>query len=155
MTFWKLYYHLVWSTKHREPAIDQHTESIVRRSIYGLADERGIRVWAIGMMPDHVHVSISAPPKYSIFEIVNTFKGSTSHLLNHELKSSINPWPGWQSEYGVLSFSERSLQGVIDYINNQPQHHAADTLISSLEREERERDVIGINGNGKEASGLE
>jgi putative transposase len=157
MTYWKLYYHLIWSTKYRDPVIDGQIESIVRRSIHGMAEERRAQVWAIGMMPDHVHVAISVPPRYAISEILNAFKGTTSHLLNHELKNSNNPWPGWQSEYGVVSFSERSLQGVIDYVNNQRQHHAANTLVGSLEREERDRDTAIVNGtdNGTEAPGLD
>jgi putative transposase len=138
MTWWRLFYHLVWTTKHREPVIDERIDAIVRRTIYGIADDRNAKVWAIGMMPDHVHAAISVPPKYALSDVLNALKGTSSHLLGHELRNDVNPWPGWQREYGVTSFSERSLQTVIDYVNHQPQRHASNRLIEDYERVDRD-----------------
>ena len=39
----------------------------------------------------------------------------------------------WQSEYGVLSFGERNLADVVDYVNNQPARHAENRLWRPLE----------------------
>lgn len=153
MTYWRLFYHLVWSTRRRELVIDNQIEAIVRRSINGLAAEKGASIDAIGVMPNHVHVALSIPPKYAISEVVNSIKGASSHPLGHELRNPERPWPSWQSEYGVLSFRERSRNGVIDYLNNQRQHHAANSLIRSMEREDRDRVAVMSNGNGKEESG--
>jgi len=139
MTYWRLFYHLVWSTKLREPVIDDRIEAIVRGSINGSVSDKGGTIYAIGVMPDHVHVALSIPPKYSISEVVNAIKGVSSHLLGHELHDPVHPWPGWQPEYGVLSFSERSLDRVIEYVDHQREHHAANTVIAGLEREERDR----------------
>ncbi|MEZ4504508.1 MAG: IS200/IS605 family transposase [Thermomicrobiales bacterium] len=154
MTWWRLFYHLVWTTKYREPVIDQQIESIVRRTVYGIADDHNAKVWAIGMMPDHVHVAISVPPKYSIAEVLNALKGTSSHLLGHELQRAEHPWPGWQREYGVNSFSERSLQTVVDYVNHQPERHATRRLIDDYERIERDgfNDVSHLDSREKEGS---
>jgi putative transposase len=156
MTWWRLFYHLIWTTKYREPVIDDQIESIVRRTIYGIADDHNAKVWAIGMMPDHVHVAISVPPKYAMSDVVNALKGNSSHLLGHELQRETHPWLGWQREYGVNSFSERSLQTVIDYVNHQPERHATNRLIDDYERVERdgyeESSHPGITGHTKEES---
>jgi putative transposase len=138
MTWWRLFYHMVWTTKHREPVIDKQIDAIVRQTIYGIADDHDAKVWAIGTMPDHVHVALSVPPRYAISDVVNALKGKSSHLLGHELRRETHPWHGWQREYGVLSFSERSLQTVIDYVNHQPEHHATNRLIEDYERVDRD-----------------
>lgn len=151
MTYWRLFYHLVWSTRYREPVIDERIETIVRRAINGLAAEKGATIYAIGVMPDHIHVALSIPPKYSISEVVNILKGSSSHLLGHELATPEESWPGWQSEYGVISFSEKSLNRVMDYVNHQREHHGSNTLIAGLEREERIR-PDSSKPNAKEAT---
>jgi hypothetical protein len=39
----------------------------------------------------------------------------------------------WQAEYGVSSFSEKTLPSIVDYINNQKKHHAENTLSAALE----------------------
>jgi hypothetical protein len=49
----------------------------------------------------------------------------------------------WQSEYGVISLTDRALPTVIDYVRDQKQHHAQNTLLRALEltsvaRSERE-----------------
>jgi len=138
--------------------IDEQIESIVRRTIYGIADDHNAKVWAIGMMPDHVHVAISVPPRYAMSDVVNALKGNSSHLLGHELQREDHPWRGWQREYGINSFSERSLQTVIDYVNHQPERHATNRLIDDYERVERDgyeevRPVGDMQTSGKETNG--
>jgi putative transposase len=76
MTYWQLYYHLIWATKQRLPVIDDRMEEILARAIPGIAREDGALSHAIGVMPDHVHVAISIPPKHSVAAVVNRIKGS-------------------------------------------------------------------------------
>ena len=39
----------------------------------------------------------------------------------------------WQMEYGVFSFSEKALPSIVNYINNQKQHHTKSTLNVAME----------------------
>jgi hypothetical protein len=88
-------------------------------------------------MPEHVHVAVSIPPRISIAEMVQKLKGSSSHLLNHgALRREFDTF-AWQSEYGAISFGERSLDRITAYVKHQAEHHAADTLWPSFELTER------------------
>lgn len=144
MTFWRLFYHVVWSTKNRMPVIDERTEAALTQAIPGVARQHGCWTQAIGFMPEHVHLAISIPPRIAVADAIKTIKGSTSYMLNHELAETIDDWPGWQNEYGIVSFSEKNLPIVIDYVTHQREHHAANTIIAGLEREEREREQLNI-----------
>jgi len=42
-------------------------------------------------------------------------------------------WPGWQAEYGVITFGERSLPAIVRYIVNQEEHHRANSLWNHFE----------------------
>ncbi len=139
MTYWRLFYHVVWSTKNRLPVIDDRIETSLMRAIPGIAREQGCWTHAVGIMPEHVHVAISIPPRLAIAEAIKTIKGSSSHLLNHELADGTETWVGWQNEYGIVSFSEKALPTVVEYVTHQRDHHANGTLITGLEREERNR----------------
>jgi putative transposase len=85
---------------------------------------------AIGGMPDHMHVVISIPPQLSIAALIVQLKGASLHHVNEKYADGSFQW---QAEYGVLSFSESSLPAIVDYVDGQKQHHAADTLIREME----------------------
>ena len=85
---------------------------------------------AIGGMSDHIHVAISIPPKLAVATLIGKLKGSSSHHVNERYAHGSFLW---QAEYGVSSFSEKALNSIIHYINNQKQHHADRTLNVTLE----------------------
>lgn len=137
MSLWRLFYHLVWTTRDRLPTIDDGREEIIRRSIRATCKEHGALIHGIGVMPDHVHLAASIPPRIAIADFVRQLKGSSSHLVNH-VEHGRHPGAfAWQHEYAILSFGERSLPDVIAYVENQRSHHADQTLLPAFEETER------------------
>jgi len=128
MTYWRLYYHLIWSTRDRLPLIDPTRSESIRCTIIAACREEGVLIHAIGIVPDHLHLALSIPPRIAIVDLVRRLKSASSKVINRD---AIGP-PGtpfaWQGEYGVLSFGERSLPDLIAYVQNQATHHAANDL---------------------------
>ncbi len=132
MTYWRLFYHVVWATKDREPLIRPDLEQDLWRVIVGKTTAQGAAVHAVGGTEDHVHVVASVPPRLALSEFVAQLKGSSSHFVNHKLASS-DPF-GWQAEYGILSFDGKQLDRMVRYVRDQRQHHLERTTIPILER---------------------
>lgn len=132
MPYWKLYYHFIWGTKNRLPLIDAVIEPELYRAIAAKAQKMGGFVHAIGGIDNHVHLGVSIPPKMAPAKFIGDVKGNSSHFVNYVIKPDFEFH--WQTEYGVLSFGERNLAGVVRYIHNQKQHHADGTLIEAMER---------------------
>jgi REP element-mobilizing transposase RayT len=128
VSYWRLFYHLVWVTKGRETLIDEEHAVVIERSIRSSSLEKGAVLYTIGIMPDHIHVAVSIPPRIAVSAFVQQLKGESSHLLNHGAGRDDQDWFRWQPQYGVVSFGERSLNEVITYIQNQRAHHAANRL---------------------------
>jgi REP element-mobilizing transposase RayT len=63
MSYWKLYYHFIWSTKNRMPLIDSALEPELYRAIAAKAKDMGGFVHAIGGTTDHAHLAVSILPK--------------------------------------------------------------------------------------------
>jgi REP element-mobilizing transposase RayT len=142
MAYWRLYYHLVWTTYRREPLIDSACEALIQQTLYGKAKELGILIHAVGNVEDHVHVVASIPPKLSIADCVGKFKGAGSHRVNQESRQRTFQWQGG---YGALSLGERSLETVIAYVRNQREHHRTGrSLVAVYERCTEEEDGVGI-----------
>jgi putative transposase len=125
MPYWRLFYHVVWATKKRLDLIDPAWEKDLHGYLRGKATALECIPYAIGSMSDHIHVAISIPPKLAVATLIGKLKGSSSHHINERYAHGSFMW---QTEYGVLSFSEKALSSIVAYINNQKKHHAENTL---------------------------
>lgn len=130
MPYWRLFYHLIWATRGREPLISESLEPEVWRLVRQAAEHGGSRVYAVGGLSDHLHVVVSIPPSLAVAEAVRRIKGGSSHGINDLAGGNF----AWQAEYGVVSFSERHLANVVAYVNDQPSRHATRRLSPTLEQ---------------------
>ena len=131
MPFSRLFYHVVWTTKQRLPLIDEVNRDPIFAAITAKAHELKGIVHAINAMEDHIHVLVSIPPSMAISSFVGQVKGSSSYVANRHM--SADQVFAWQSEYGVVSVSERHVEVVRAYIDRQQEHHAVGRLNATLE----------------------
>jgi len=140
MPYWRLFYHITWSTKGRMLWIASDWERDLYQVIVAKAEALGAQVYAIGGIEDHIHLVASIPPKIALSKFVGQTKGNSSHFVNHVLCFDFHF--AWQREYGIVSFGEKHLQMVISYVRKQREHHSSGKLIAFLER----CDVEGLPG---------
>jgi len=132
MPYSQLFYHIVWTTKNREPLLTSKVEPV----IYGFLRSKAIgleaTLFALGGATDHVHMVTSIPPKIAVATFIGQVKGVASTKFN---KSGLSETPFfWQEEYGVFSFDGKRLPNYIAYVENQKKHHAENNLLRILER---------------------
>lgn len=132
MPYWRLFYHLIWTTKGRTPTIGDLPAGPVARSLRTSAVEQKAILHAIGIMPDHVQIAASIPPSIAVSTFVGRLKGASSHAVNAAAPPQAPPF-AWQSEYGALSFGEKNLPDVVAYVENQRLRHANGRLWDTLE----------------------
>jgi putative transposase len=131
MPYWRLYYHLVWSTRYRAPVLLGANIEEVRKVVWGVAKDLDIKIHALSVQPDHVHIAFSAAPSHSIAQIAQRFKGGSSYQLG---RLDDSDWVGWQSEYGGVGYGQQSLSRVVAYVNNQEAHHRNASLWNEFEK---------------------
>jgi len=147
MPYWRLFYHITWATKGREPLIDAEFEASLHNVIVAKATDLGAFVYAVGGTEDHIHLVASVSPAMALARFVAQVKGSSSHFVNHGLSTPYHF--NWQAGYGILSFGGRQLDMVVKYVKNQRQHHLESTIISFLER--AQADSAGLNPHANRA----
>ena len=136
MPFWRIFFHIVWATKNRQPFITDEIEAALYPILASKCKEKEARAFAINGMPEHVHLIVSTPPKLSPAELIGHVKGASSFAIQARFDTPF----GWQRGYGVLSISTKSVRRAIDYVRNQKAHHANGTLYEALERTSDEDD---------------
>lgn len=139
MAHWRLFYHFVWATKNRAHYITADVEQLMYGYLCGKIAYKEATVYAVGGYRDHIHVVASVHPKVSLSNFVHRIKGSTSHYINRVVRPN-NRALYFQDGYGVHSFSGKQLDGIIEYVRNQPQHHQQNDLIHLLERWDSDND---------------
>jgi putative transposase len=87
-------------------------------------------VQAVGGIENHMHTVVLFSTNATISKLLKDMKGSTSHLVNEQFPEANFKWQGG---YGVYPVSPQALQKVIDYVNNQEEHHRNKTTNGYLE----------------------
>ena len=131
-TYTELFYHFIWSTKGREPAITPEVEAAVHGYIRVRCQEMKVMVHALNGTEDHTHLVVTLPPDLSIADFLEKIKGASSHFINR-LPDRVERFY-WQEGYGALTFAKRDLPRIVAYVQNQKQHHRDGTLSAKMER---------------------
>jgi putative transposase len=131
MTFWRAYYHIIWTTKNRDPLIRPEMEERLFAYMVRKAAELDVWTYAINGWFDHVHLVVAIPPKIAIAEVVKHLKGASSFDINqnHDLDRQFL----WQRGYGVLSLGESQRAVAEAYVRDQKEHHQQQTTNAWLE----------------------
>ena len=80
-TAWDCKYHVVFIPKCRRKTLYGTLRKYLGEVFHELARQRESRVLEGHLMPDHVHILISIPPKYSVSQVVGYMKGKSAiHL---------------------------------------------------------------------------
>lgn len=113
-------YHLIWCPKYRRKVLVGNVEVRLKELLYQKANELGINIDALEVMPDHTHLFIKSSPVLSPHYIVQQLKGYTSHELRQEFAHLRSRLPTlWTRSYYCESVGHISEETVRRYIENQ------------------------------------
>ena len=126
-----MYLHCVWATWDRLPLITPNIQKVVYAAIIKQCEQLKCTVIAIGGIEDHVHLLTGFPSTLTVSNLIKKIKGSSSHLITHEIKP--DEFFKWQSSYGAFTVSHGMLDKVANYIRNQEIHHRQKSIIPTWE----------------------
>jgi putative transposase len=120
-TLTNLLYHIIFSTKDREPLIRSTFREELEKYIAGIVRNEGGILLDIGGMPDHLHLVAKFKPDRSVAELVRLIKANSSRWLNEQHGASGRF--AWQSGYGAFSVSQSQIGALQEYVRHQEEHH--------------------------------
>ncbi len=132
----EIYLHFVWATYQRMPLVTTEREQAIYACICQITTRLECTVLAIGGMPNHVHLALQMPAKWSPSHLMQQIKGISSTFARDQL--AFGEFFGWQDGYAVFSFSRSQRERVMEYVQNQKQHHAAGDLHGRWEETDEE-----------------
>ena len=122
MSWVRVYIHMVFSTKNREPFLNS---SSLRKSVFQHikqnASEKDIWLDCVNGYQEHTHCLISLGKEQTISKVAQLIKGESSFWINKNklTKQKFN----WQDDFWAVGVSESHLKAVRNYIYEQETHH--------------------------------
>jgi REP element-mobilizing transposase RayT len=141
-TYTTLYYHIVFSTKSRQPLINVEFEDRLHQYIAGII--RGVEGTSIEIngTADHVHILTILPPKIALSDALRDIKANSSKWV-HETHRDLHEF-AWQDGFAAFTVSRSQVEPVRQYIRDQKIHHRQSDykqeLLGLLDKHEIEYD---------------
>ena len=113
---YELKYHVVWAPKYRKKVLTGDIAQATRKIFQQIAEAYDMEIDTLEVMEDHVHIFLSAPPRYAPARIVQILKSLSARRLFAQfpqLKRKL--WAGklWENGYFVRSVGDEVTAEVI------------------------------------------
>ena len=129
---WECKYHVVFTPKYRKKLLFGKIKRHLGQVFHDLARRKECRIEEGHLMPDHVHMLISIPPKYSVAQIIGYMKGKSSIWIAQNVERKMRNFLGhkfWARGYFVTTVG-RDEEMIRAYIKSQ---EMADQQLDQLE----------------------
>lgn len=115
-------YHIVWSVKYRKPILNEDIQKFLKAQFIKIGEEKGFSIASMEVMPDQVHIFVSAHPKVAPSYIVKMLKGiSARRTLMQFPYLTQQLWKGhlWNSSFYIETVGSISEDAIRKYIEHQ------------------------------------
>jgi REP element-mobilizing transposase RayT len=129
----QIYVHLVFSTKDRRPFLqDAAIREGLHAFLHGICANQDSSALRIGGVEDHVHLLCRLGKSLDVATFVRELKRDSSKWVKAERSSLANFY--WQRGYAAFSISPAHVGGLVEYIDNQEEHHRRETFQDEIRR---------------------
>ena len=132
---WNCKYHIVFAPKYRRQIVYKQISADIGQIIRALCARKGIEILEAAAMPDHIHLDVKIPPKYSVSEVMGYLKGKSSLMIfdrHANLRYKYGNRHFWCRGYYVDTVG-RNEKAIQEYVRNQLQEDVAADQISLKE----------------------
>ena len=117
------HFHLVFVTKYRKSIFDTtEKQEELKTLLSSFAEKNGSTIESVEVMPDHVHLVLSFPPKFAPSSIVKSFKGAAARewfKLYPEDKQKLYKGHLWSPSFFMQTVGVISQETIMEYVKNQ------------------------------------
>ena len=132
---WNCKYHIVFAPKYRRMVIYNQIKADIGKILRKLCEQKGVEIIEAEACPDHIHMLLSIPPKYSVAQIMSYLNGKSSLMIfdrHANLKYKYGNRHFWCRGYYVDTVGKNKKR-IEEYIRNQLQEDIACDQISLFE----------------------
>ena len=118
-----LQYHLVLVTKYRKPVLKADIDSFIKDYFKKYLSNNDCNIMEMKSNLDHIHVLFEAPVTINLTNLINGLKTVSARMARQRFQAELNKYYWrpyfWSRSYFIVTVSERNIQMVEEYIENQ------------------------------------
>jgi len=138
-TYTQILYHIIFSTKHREPVLNQENRPQLYKYIWGILNKKQCHLYRIGGVSDHIHMASHIHPSVSLAGLVKDIKVASSVYIKEN--KLFEKFCAWQIGYAAFTYGYKDKDRLVKYIKNQEIHHRKESFREELVELLREHDI--------------
>lgn len=116
-------FHIIWCPKYRRPVLTDGVDIRLKQILHEVAEEKGVTIKALEIMPDHVHIFIDLDPRLGVHTVIKTMKGRSARILRSEFPWLKTRLPNmWTRSYFLCTVGHVNEDTIQKYINEQKRH---------------------------------
>ena len=112
-------YHIVFCPRYRRGLLVGEVKARLAEVLNEVAKENGWQILAFEVMPNHVHLFVSADTRTPPEIVAKRFKGRSSHVLRKEFPELLKMPTLWTRSYFLSTAGNVSSETIQKYIKNQ------------------------------------
>ncbi|MEQ8624352.1 MAG: transposase [Vicingaceae bacterium] len=120
-TYTQLYFHTIFAVKGRSNLISKNWKINLYKYISGIVINKGQKLMSINGVQNHLHILLGTQADCKLSDLIRDIKANSSKWIN-ENRLVAGKFE-WQRGFGAFSVSQSDVKRVIEYINNQEEHH--------------------------------
>ena len=125
----KIWVHIIYSTKNRVGYLHDDT---IQKNMHGylatIHNEYESPALIVGGVADHVHILCTMSKNHTVAKLIGETKRNSSKWAKQQEGPVELTKFQWQTGYGAFSVSESKVDSVLQYIENQEDHHRTITF---------------------------
>lgn len=125
-TYSQMYVQVVFAVNNRTALIHESWEAELFKYITGVIKNKGQKLLVINGVNNHIHLLINMKPNCCLSDLVREIKKTSTQFIN-EKEFVKNPFK-WQEGFGAFTYGYSQISTVIQYIENQKNHHKIKTF---------------------------
>jgi len=111
--------HIIFSTKHRVPLINDDIGAGLHAYLAGVARKLDCECYRVGGVADHVHMAMRLAATRQAAKVVSEIKTGSSAWMKEQGIVNFS----WQRGYALFSVSPADVGALLRYIDGQKAHH--------------------------------
>ena len=131
-TTWDCKYHVVFAPKYRRKAFYGSRKLEIGQILRELCKWKGIGIIEAEVCPDHIHILLAIPPKFSVSSVMGYLKGKSSLMIYDKWGNARYKYRNrefWCRGYYVDT-TGKNTQKIVQYIRNQLKEDAENSQLT-------------------------
>ncbi len=121
-TYTQILYQVVFGSKDYTVFLTKLNQDILYNYIAGILWNKKCHPHIIRGNNNHIHIVLDLHPTLALSYLIKDIKMASHEMMKRE-KSAFERFPGWQVGFGAFTYSQSNKNALIQYVNNQENHH--------------------------------